>query len=83
MRVLNRMLRLERSHLRTFAFELKEQLAQTLTTFVISILAEPRRHPDTEIAAEPPLRQIIDVLQLAVAVLEIYEDSYRRKRSSR
>lgn len=39
------------------------------------------------------LRQIIDVLQqvmctyeaekLAVAVLEIYEDSYRRKRSSR
>ncbi len=62
--------RLEGSHLRTFALELKEQLAQTLVEVVTSI-------------AEPPLRQIIDVLQqvmctrdaekLAISVLEIYE----------
>jgi hypothetical protein len=68
--------------LRTFALELKEQLAQTLATFVASILAGPRRRLD---AKEPPLCQIIDVLQqvmrthdaekLAISVLEIYEDS--------
>ena len=48
-----------------------------------SILAEPHRRLDAESAAEPPLRQIIDVLQqvmcthdaekLAISVLEIYE----------
>jgi len=75
--------RLEGSYLRTFALELKEQLAQTLTTFVTSILTEPRRR-DEESAAEPPLRQIIDVLQqvmcthdaekLAISVLEIFGD---------
>ena len=35
--------RLDGSYLRTFALDLKEQLAQTLTTFVPSILAQPRR----------------------------------------
>jgi hypothetical protein len=73
--------RLEGSYLRTFALELKEQLAQMLTTFVISILARPLSAARTE---EPPLRQIIEVLQqvmcthdaekLAISVLEIYED---------
>jgi hypothetical protein len=79
---LSRAKRLEGSYLRTFALELKEQLAQTLATFVASILAGPRRQ-DAEEAAEPPLRQIIDVLQqvmcthdaekLAISVLEIYK----------
>jgi hypothetical protein len=54
--------RLEGSYLRTFALELKEQLAQTLAVYVTSILAGPRRQ-DAESAAEPPLRQIIDVLE--------------------
>jgi hypothetical protein len=72
--------------LRAFALELKEQLAQTLATLVTSILAEPRRHEQS--AAEPPLRQIIDVLQqvmckhdaekLAISVLEIFGDVYAR-----
>jgi hypothetical protein len=80
---LGRAERLEGSYLRTFAVELKEQLAQTLATFVTSILAEPHRRLDAESAAEPPLRQIIEVLQqvmcthdaekLAISVLEIYE----------
>jgi hypothetical protein len=34
---------LDGSYLRTFALELKEQLAQALTTFVTSILTEPRK----------------------------------------
>jgi hypothetical protein len=78
---LSRAERLDGSYLRTFALELKEQLAQTLATFVTSILAEPHRRLDAESAAEPPLRQIIDVLQhamcphdaekLAISVLEI------------
>jgi hypothetical protein len=85
--------RLEGSYLRTFALERKEQLAQTLTAFVMSILAGPRRRLDPEEAAEPPLRQIIDVLQqvmcthdaekLAISVLEIYGDGYREERSSK
>jgi hypothetical protein len=64
---------------------LKEQLAQTLAAFVMSILTEPRRSSDVKEAAEPPLRQIIEVLQqvmcthdaekLAISVLEIYEGS--------
>ena len=68
--------------MRTFALELKERIAQTLTTFVTSILAGPHRL-DAESAAEPPLRQIIDVLQqvmcthdaekLAISDLEIYK----------
>jgi hypothetical protein len=83
---LSRAKRLEGSYLRTFALELKEQLAQTLATFVASILAGPRRQ-DAEEAAEPPLRQIIDVLQqvmcthdaekLAISVLEIYKGETR------
>jgi hypothetical protein len=60
---LGRAERLDGSYLRTFAVELKEQLAQTLTVFVMSILTQPRRGLDTESAAEPPLRQIIDVLR--------------------
>jgi hypothetical protein len=79
---LGRAKRLDGSYLRTLR-ELKEQLAQTLSAFVTSILTQPRRRLDTESAAEPPLRQIIDVLQqvmcthdaekLAISVLEIYE----------
>jgi hypothetical protein len=70
--------------LRTFALELKEQLAQTLTAFVMSILNQPRGRADAEEAAEPPLRQIIELLEqvmckhdaakLAISALEIYED---------
>jgi len=81
--------RLDGSYLRTFALELKEQLAQTLTAFVMSILTEPHRRLNTESTAEPPLRQIIDVLQqvmcshdaekLALSVLEIYEGGYREE----
>jgi hypothetical protein len=40
--------RLDGSYLRTFALELKEQLAQTLTTFVTSIPTEPRRRLDAQ-----------------------------------
>jgi hypothetical protein len=79
--------RLEGSYLRTFALELKEQLAQTLATFVSSILAEPRGCVDVGEAAEPPLRQIIEVLKqvmcahdaekLAISVLEVCEGEYR------
>jgi hypothetical protein len=75
--------RLDGSYLRTFALELREQLAQTLAAFVTSILTQPRKLLDTESAAEPPLRQIIDVLQqvmcthdaekLAISVLESYK----------
>jgi hypothetical protein len=85
--------RLDGSYLRTFALELKEQLAQTLATFVASILAGPLRRLEANEAAEPPLRQIIDVLQqvmcthdaekLAISVLEIYEDSHHEKQSSK
>jgi hypothetical protein len=87
---LGRAERLDGSYLRTFALELKEQLAQTLATFVTSILAGPRRCQEADIA-EPPLRQIIAVLQqvmcthdaekLAISVLEIYEEGYREERS--
>ena len=90
---LSRAKQLEGSYLRTFALELKEQLAQTLAAFVTSILAGPRGRTDGESAAEPPLRQIIEVLQqvmcthdaekLAISVLEIYADRYREERSSK
>ncbi len=76
--------RLDGSYLRTFALALKEQLAQTLTTFVASILTRPRRRRDAEEDAEPPLRQNIEVLQqvmcrhgaekLAISLLEVYEE---------
>ncbi len=46
--------RLDGSYLRTFALELKEQLAQTLTAFVTSILTGPRRRLDSEEAEPPP-----------------------------
>jgi hypothetical protein len=59
---LSRAERLDGSYLRTFALELKEQLAQTLAAFVISLLTRPCRRLDAG-AAEPPLRQIIEVLQ--------------------
>jgi len=82
---LGRAKRLDGSYLRTFALELKEQLAQTLTAFVMSILTRPRGRLETEEAAEPPLRQIIEVLQqvmcthdaekLAISVLEIWDTS--------
>jgi hypothetical protein len=80
--------RLDGSYLRTFALELKEQLAQTIATFVISILTRPCRCLDTASAAEPLLRQIIEVLQqvmcthdaeIAISVLEIYKDSSVRQ----
>jgi hypothetical protein len=80
---LSRAKRLDGSYLRTFALELKEQLALTFAAIVTSILTEPHRRLDAEEAAEPVLRQIITVLQqvmcthdaekLAIAVLEIYE----------
>ncbi len=70
--------RLDGSYSRTFAVELKEQLAQTLAAAVTSILVGPHSAARAE---EPPLRQIIDVLQqvmcthdaekLAISVLEI------------
>jgi len=79
---LSRAKRLDGSYLRTFAVELKEQLAQTLTTFVVSILTQPHTHLETETASEPPLRQIIEVLKqvmcthdaekLAISVLETH-----------
>ena len=78
---LSRAERLNGSYLRTLALEVKEQLAQTLAAFVVSILTQPRGYAGTDKAAEPPLRQIIDVLQqvmcthdaekLAISVLEI------------
>ena len=67
----------------TFALDLKEQLAQTLAAIVSSILVGPRRSLDAEETAEPPLRQIIEVLRqvmcthdaekLAISVLEARE----------
>ncbi len=76
---------LDASYFRTFALELKERLAQTLAAFVTSVLTGPHRRLDAKEAAEPPLRQIIDVLQLvmcthdaeklAISVLEIYRNS--------
>jgi len=90
---LGRAERLDWSYLRAFALQLREQLAQTLAAFVMSILTEPRRPLDAERAAGPPLRQIIEVLQqvmcthdaekLAIAVLEIYEGGHREERSSK
>jgi hypothetical protein len=81
--------RLEGSYLRTFALELKEQLAQTLATFVTSIVTQPRRRIDEAEVGEPPLRQIIQVLEqvmcahdaekLAISVLEIYDDGYHQE----
>jgi hypothetical protein len=78
---ISRAARLDGSYLRTFALELKEQLAQTLAGFVTSILTQPRGRLNAEDAAEPPLRQIIEVLQqvmckhdaekLAISLLEI------------
>jgi len=52
---LGRAARLEGSYLRTFALELKEQLDQTLATFVTTILVGPRRRLDVGGATEPPL----------------------------
>jgi hypothetical protein len=78
---LSRAERLDGSYLRTFALELKEELAQTLTAFVMSILTQPGRRLDGESVAEPLLRQIIDVLEqvmcthdaekIAISVLEV------------
>ena len=80
--------KLDGLYLRTFALELKEQLAQTLAAFVTSILAEPHRRLHAE-RAESLLRQIIDVLEqvtcihdaekLAISVLEIYDDGYHQE----
>jgi hypothetical protein len=60
---------------------LREPLAQTLATFVMSILTQPSRRLDAESAGQPALRQIIRVLEqvmcihdaekLAISVLEI------------
>jgi hypothetical protein len=88
---LGRAARLEGSYLRTFTLELKEELAQTLAAFFISILTRPRGRLDADEDAEPTLRQIIEVLQqvmcthdaekLAISVLEIYEDGSSAERS--
>jgi hypothetical protein len=53
--------RLDGSYLRTFAHELKEQLAQILAGFVTLILTQPRGRLNTEEAAGPALRPIIEV----------------------
>ena len=63
---------------------MKEQLALTFAAIVTSILTEPHRRLDAEEAAQPPLRQIIEVLQqvmcthdaekLAISMLEIYKE---------
>ncbi|MGB9372124.1 MAG: hypothetical protein WCB79_09385 [Halobacteriota archaeon] len=81
---LGRAKRLDGSYLRTLR-ELKEQLAQTLAAFVMSILTQPRGRLDVE-RAEPALLQIIEVLQqvmcthdaekLAISVPEIWEDGH-------
>lgn len=81
---LSRAQRLEGSYLRTFALELKEQLAQTLAAFTVSILSRPHDQLDSKEGVQPALRQIIEVLQqvvclheaekLAISVLEIYEE---------
>ncbi|MGB9371857.1 MAG: hypothetical protein WCB79_08020 [Halobacteriota archaeon] len=70
---------------------MKDQLAQTLAEFVTSILVGPHR-ANAE-AGEPPLRQIIEVLQqvmcthdaekLAISVLEVYGGGCRGERSSK
>ena len=80
---LSRAQRLDGSYLRTFALELKEQLAQTLAVCVTSIPTRARGRGEMQEATEPVLRQIIEVLQqvmcthdaekLAISVLEIYE----------
>jgi hypothetical protein len=59
---LSRAERLEGSYLRTFALELKEQLAQTLAVSVTSILTRAGMRGEMQ-EAEPVLRQIIEVLQ--------------------
>ena len=76
--------------MRTFALELKEQLAQTLTSYVRSILTQPRT--DAKRSMELPIHQIVTVLQqvmcthdaekLAIAVLETYEGGVARRASS-
>ncbi len=81
---LGRAKRLDGSYLRTLALELKEQLALTFAAIVISIVIQPNRRLDAKEAAEPALRQIIDVLQqvmcahdaekLAISVLEICKE---------
>ncbi|HYC19955.1 MAG TPA: hypothetical protein VEF35_04980 [Candidatus Bathyarchaeia archaeon] len=53
--------KLEGSYLRTFALELKEQLAETLALFVVSILTQPRGGLNTESDTGPRLPQIIEV----------------------
>jgi hypothetical protein len=64
---------------------LKEQLAVTLLVRVTSILTQPHKSLDVEEAAQPPLCQIIDMLQqvmcthdaekLAISELEIFGNS--------
>ena len=86
---LSRAKRLDGSYLRTFALELKEQLALTLVACVTSILNQPRGRLNAEEAAEPALRQIIEVLRqvmcthdaekLAISLLDIYKDGLQSK----
>ncbi|MGA3198220.1 MAG: hypothetical protein ABSD89_02320 [Halobacteriota archaeon] len=49
---LGRAERLEGSYLRTFALELKEQLAQILAAFVTSVLTGPHKRLDAKEAEE-------------------------------
>jgi len=84
---LSRAKRLDGSYLRAFALELKEQLALTFAACVTSILTQPH-HLDREGVTQPPLRQIVEMLQqvmcvhdaekLAISVLEIYEDGGKK-----
>jgi hypothetical protein len=84
---LSRAKRLDGSCLRTFALELKEQLAQTRRiSHVDSGTAGWRQDAER---AEPPLRRVIEVLQQvmcthdaekrAISLLDIYKDGLQSK----
>ncbi len=60
---LGRVERLEGSYLRTFALELKEQLAQTLAAFSHRFCLSRVDALKRKVQPEPPIRQIVEVLQ--------------------
>ena len=85
--------RLDRPHLRTFALELKEQLAQALTALSTSILAGPCRRPNGErgsratspanhlSAGQMMCRHVAE--NLAISVLDVDKGGHHDERSSR
>lgn len=60
---LSRAERLDGSYLRTFALELKEQLAQTLAAFSHRFCLSRVDALKRKVQPEPPIRQIVEVLQ--------------------